>query len=369
MANKISVQPIWKHEECFIIGGGPSVKDIPNLEELLKDKNVIGVNDAYQFSCTDICIFGDKVWYDQYKDRKDFKEFKGDFITVAPGAGRFTSNIKYIGRKSKGISLDPSILAFNKNTGAAAINLALLLGCKIIHLIGFDMKPRITKYFPDAKVINCNLDSALECFAKLPLGYCLRSNEVSSEDKPASKLEPVIITSVHQDDTFNIDHLPSLMTDIENNTTIPYTFQCLQDKNIQDDKFLSLEEGLPCNLSSLEAFKHVFYGPVTYIDVNTRIIGNIDNIIDHNETFSVIHGTTDIIQWDGDFRRLWYDDMVQWKDIMSKKELIVANPGSLLLKALLNLKIGYVLLNEQYDDQICHHSEVLTKDCRIVYGE
>ena len=49
---------IWKGQTVFILGGGPSLNEA-NLD-LIHDRRVIGVNNAYQLgSWVDVCWFGD----------------------------------------------------------------------------------------------------------------------------------------------------------------------------------------------------------------------------------------------------------------------------------------------------------------------
>ena len=49
---------IWEGQTAFIIGGGPSINDLDM--DLIKDRRVIGTNNAYQMGgWVDICWFGD----------------------------------------------------------------------------------------------------------------------------------------------------------------------------------------------------------------------------------------------------------------------------------------------------------------------
>lgn len=215
---------MWEGGTCFILGGGPSVLkqfNVPNeiirlvylgklnpeayspyLEPIHK-QHVIAVNVAYKIgSWIDMMIFGDtSTWHE---DREGILGFRGLKISCSDTVvGKGTINLKYLGRDPKhkiGISADPSLIAWNKNTGAAAINLAVHTGVKRIVLLGFDMKldPNQNQHwhklyvsplnqtnsifnkhligFPQMKkdldalgieVINCNPDSAIECFQKV----------------------------------------------------------------------------------------------------------------------------------------------------------------------------------------------------------
>jgi len=196
---------IWPDSEVFIIGGGPSIKDLDL--SLIKNKRVIGVNDAYKLGdWIDVCFFGDYFWYTGIEAR----EFDGHRKALADFGGlKVTVSEKPIEDKGilrvrrdtlrGGISKDKNVICWNRNTGIAAINLALLFGCKRIILLGFDMKvdnsgnsnwhinkknpanPRLYPIFvhyarmvrdaidlnyPDVEVINANTDSAMEVFTK-----------------------------------------------------------------------------------------------------------------------------------------------------------------------------------------------------------
>jgi hypothetical protein len=49
---------IWQNSTAFIIGGGPSIKDLDVTK--IQNRRVIGTNNAYQMGdWVDICWFGD----------------------------------------------------------------------------------------------------------------------------------------------------------------------------------------------------------------------------------------------------------------------------------------------------------------------
>lgn len=132
----------WKGEDVFIIGGGLSLKVQKFDWSLLKNELTIGCNDAFLLGeeICDICIFGDFDWYEyHYKNLYKFKN------------PRFTNHNKFFNDKKncppwlwwmqrEPIGFHKESLGWNKNTGALAVNLALILGAKRIYLLGFDMK-------------------------------------------------------------------------------------------------------------------------------------------------------------------------------------------------------------------------------------
>lgn len=125
---------VWEGQEVFVVGGAESLKKFN--WDLLKPLRTIGCNDAYLHG-TDICIFGDKRWFDLHQKR--LAEYNGIVFTNCPQVQK--SKIPWlwcIGREMKG--LHNGALGWNGNTGASAINLALILGAAKIYLLGFDMK-------------------------------------------------------------------------------------------------------------------------------------------------------------------------------------------------------------------------------------
>ena len=127
------VEPIWKGEDVFIIGGGPSLKNI-DLDRLLEGKNVLGINDGYQFECCDICYFGDTIWHHSHKDK--LMEWGKPIYSTA---GVYNEKIHFLNIKGTGLSDKLNEVGWNSNSGFAGFNLALHLGAERIFLLGFDM--------------------------------------------------------------------------------------------------------------------------------------------------------------------------------------------------------------------------------------
>lgn len=139
---------LWPGETVFIIGGGPSLEGMDLTS--IHSRRVIGVNDAYTLGkWVDICFFGDYDWWT--KHNKDWiqpdsspghaglKKFGGLVVTNAERC-RQDSGVLVMSRRPKGLHLQAEYLGWNANSGAAAINLAIILGAKKIVLLGFDMK-------------------------------------------------------------------------------------------------------------------------------------------------------------------------------------------------------------------------------------
>lgn len=155
------VPHIWDGGDAWIIGGGPSVPrqfDVPEeiirkvtagtlppsayspYMKILHDKHVIAVNMAYRIGdWIDAVIFGDSGYF--AKERATLATFPGLRISCNPvsKAEHWVKTLGRDGQKSKGISTNPTMISWNGNTGAAAINLAVHFGAKRIMLLGFDM--------------------------------------------------------------------------------------------------------------------------------------------------------------------------------------------------------------------------------------
>ena len=127
----------WKDRDVFIIGGGDSLKGFD--WSLLKNECTIGCNSAFILgseTCK-ICFFGDSKWFRKF--HIELTKFDGlVFTSHRDYAYRKDDWIWYVQRQAKGLS--KTKLGWNKNTGASAINLALILGAKNVYLLGFDMK-------------------------------------------------------------------------------------------------------------------------------------------------------------------------------------------------------------------------------------
>lgn len=196
-----TVPRLWEGATAFVIGGGPSVSTVDF--SLIEKKHVIGVNNAFELGpFVDVCFFGDCQWI--FPNWNRLRKFGGLIVTNCPREPQHEGVLRVNRSNNKGLETRPTHLAWNKSSGASAINLAVHLGAKRIVLIGFDMKvkdnqhnwhtrhkeagfkgpgadiyaTRFMRYFPqiatDAKalgieIINANPDSALDVFPKMTL--------------------------------------------------------------------------------------------------------------------------------------------------------------------------------------------------------
>jgi hypothetical protein len=135
-----SVNPIWKGQAVYIVGGGPSLSKF-DWNRLL-NKKVIGVNAACKLprGVCDIIFFGDLKFFEAHE--WDMFDCGATVYTNCPQLNsKDVPWINVLRRDVRGLSTAADTLAWNGNSGAAAINLALLLGAAKIYLLGFDMKP------------------------------------------------------------------------------------------------------------------------------------------------------------------------------------------------------------------------------------
>lgn len=184
----------WKRSKVFIIGGGPSLKEM-DLSPLEK-KNVLGTNDAFQLGdWVDVNFFGDYHWLVHHQD--EFRTWPGMRITNHPDV-QGVQGIFTMQRRDKGFG-EPHELGWHLNSGCGAVLLAIALGATTVYLLGYDLKlgsdgqsnwhpnnlnentaktyrqfhyhfevmaAHIAKYRPDVKVINITPGSALEVFPR-----------------------------------------------------------------------------------------------------------------------------------------------------------------------------------------------------------
>lgn len=128
----------WDGQDACIVGGGASLASF-NFDAL-RGRNSIGCNDAFRLGhdFIKICLFGDASWYEPNK--WELEKFKGRIVTVAQSLAQATVPwIHSLLRQRTGLHTGGAV-GWNFSTGAAAVNVALLLGAVRIFLLGFDMK-------------------------------------------------------------------------------------------------------------------------------------------------------------------------------------------------------------------------------------
>lgn len=157
------IPKMWT-EDCWIIGGGPSMLHqfgvpsdvIGQVREgkspysvygdylsPIHSKNVIGTNLAFMLGdWVSVMYFCDAQFLRKYIDKVlTFRNLKVTCVNQLGGVSEnLQTNIKRLKRDYRsGLSTKPDTIQWNHNSGAAAINFASLAGAKRILLLGFDM--------------------------------------------------------------------------------------------------------------------------------------------------------------------------------------------------------------------------------------
>jgi hypothetical protein len=125
--------PLWEGD-VFLIGGGRSLRgfDFEQLQSL----PTIGCNQAFLLGSDlcKICIFGDFKFWAMFA--RPLSDFNGWVVSPRHTMTKQADWIRFFERQDEGLS--KTKLAWNANTGAAAINLALILGASRVFLLGYD---------------------------------------------------------------------------------------------------------------------------------------------------------------------------------------------------------------------------------------
>lgn len=199
----------WAIRPIVVVAGGPSLSD-EQLEHVRvrhqrDEVRVIAVNNTCERApWADVAYFGDYTAIKHYRGgtkggkQESLASCCAEWWTISkPAAERWKLN--HVASDNRpGFGVDR--VSMNSNSGAQAINLAILFGAKRILLLGFDMRDiegrahwfgqhpqplvqvqlyaewihKLTIAAPQAKargvhIINCTPDSALQCFDKVSL--------------------------------------------------------------------------------------------------------------------------------------------------------------------------------------------------------
>ncbi len=139
-----SIPRVFEDQTVFVIGGGPSIKHT-NLK-LVKDRNVLGCNDAFRLGTwVDWIIFADKRWWVWNHEELEKWPNRDHALCLVPqlmDAREAYPWLKFVRRDEArfGLSVEQDTICWNRGCGGAAINAAYLLGARRIVLLGFDMR-------------------------------------------------------------------------------------------------------------------------------------------------------------------------------------------------------------------------------------
>lgn len=138
--------PLWRGETCFIVAGGPSLREVDC--SVLEGRRVIAINDAYRLCLfAELLYFCDTKWYRWHANEPAFRGFSGTKVRLAPTAAEppLPEPVKILRNDDKagvagGLCQGPDGLRTGRNSGYQCINLAVHLGCTRVVLLGYDMK-------------------------------------------------------------------------------------------------------------------------------------------------------------------------------------------------------------------------------------
>lgn len=132
---------MWADQTVYIIGGGASVLKTPLHP--IHDRCVLGVNNAFTLGpWVDVTFFGDQAWWE--RECLALLRHPGLIVTCLPG--KIFADMKRVKQLTRNNSLlgihtkTQDQIRWNQNSGAASINLAILLGAAKVVLLGFDFK-------------------------------------------------------------------------------------------------------------------------------------------------------------------------------------------------------------------------------------
>jgi hypothetical protein len=132
---------LWSNQlkkvPCFIIGNGPSLKNI-NIDVLKENYFTIGINRSFLAIDTTILIWQDyAIWQQHKKKIKKLKAIK--YCRKGANSGDSCYLFNMAGRDSR-ITMDPAQLHGRGSSGPLAFQLAYSLGCNPIVLLGMDCR-------------------------------------------------------------------------------------------------------------------------------------------------------------------------------------------------------------------------------------
>lgn len=194
---------------CIATGPSLTAEDV----ELCRGRvdGAVAVNDAYQFAPWAFALMAsDATWWAWHRSVPDFHGLKyclQPFRDLGPRSRALVHGVTVLKNTGEsGIETDPTGLRTCRNSGGAAINVAVHLGASTILLLGYDMKaghdgrshffgeherskrrspfPMFIKHYElmvkplhglGIRVINCSRESALTCFPRMSLHDALRA--------------------------------------------------------------------------------------------------------------------------------------------------------------------------------------------------
>lgn len=196
------VPPLCPGGTVVCLACGPSLT-AADVNHCRGKATVLAINDSWRLApWADALIASDAAWWHHHRGASAFPGLK---FSLDKAAASVPGVVVLKNTGDKGIELDPTGLRTGRNTGAAAINLAVHFGATRIILLGYDMEVQAkgpTHWFGDhplglrnhspyplfrqmiatmadplrdagVEVINCSRHTALDCFPCRPLDEVL----------------------------------------------------------------------------------------------------------------------------------------------------------------------------------------------------
>ncbi len=192
------LNPIWENEKVLCVGTGDSLRK-SDIDYCANKAKIIAVNNAYKLApYADLLYASDSKWWIWHEGATDFRGWR---LTREREAA-LEYEIDWIESFNKsGLSQEPDKIHNGYNSGYQAVNVAYLLGCRDVYLLGYDMQKTNNKthYFgdhPDGRtppfkkfieaftelskmlpeygltITNVTRETALECFPRKGLQEC-----------------------------------------------------------------------------------------------------------------------------------------------------------------------------------------------------
>lgn len=130
----------FKGKKVVIAASGPSLPSLLTLPLHVNfESPIVAVNTSFRLlPNADVLYAGDLQWWKFHYDEIGRRGFKGELWTVDHAATRYPGVQRIKSAHAPGLGLTK--IHTNGNSGFSAINLAYLMGARIVLLIGFDMK-------------------------------------------------------------------------------------------------------------------------------------------------------------------------------------------------------------------------------------
>jgi glycosyltransferase involved in cell wall biosynthesis len=339
----------WRGKSCFIVGGGPSLKDFDFSQ--LEGKLTIAINRAFERFDPSIIFFMDTdfmKWLMENKFGSGVKQRFLDLRSIKIGldlgeeveTSKSVYKIHSVGEEELTFKIEQG-LGHGCNAGYGALNLAICLGANPIYLLGYDMKgdgkgkqtwwhdgyptvqrekvyERFMKNFewaaPQIKkagfqVINLNPESALKCFDFGTLDV-LKKPEINT--KTNSVKVSVVMPTYNQDKYIEkaIDGiLAQTMTDFEliivNDGSTDDTEKIIQGFKDPRIKYIKKENGGTGSALN-EGFKTAKGKYETWFSSDSVMYPNnlevLSNALDESSE-GLVYGKSDVMNSEGKILR------------------------------------------------------------------